>query len=106
MASNDLKFALFLGCVIPNRYPFIERATKAVFEKFTQLDTSVTREHGGTGLGLTISRDLAHLLNGTIELTSDTGKGATFTLVLPLELKSAAAPLMPITPLPRDPGIT
>jgi heterodisulfide reductase subunit B len=34
MASNDLKFALFLGCVIPNRYPFIERATKAVCEKF------------------------------------------------------------------------
>ena len=34
MASNELKFALFLGCVIPNRYPFIERATKAVCEKF------------------------------------------------------------------------
>jgi len=32
--SSDLKFALFLGCVIPNRYPFIERATRAVFEKF------------------------------------------------------------------------
>lgn len=67
----------------------------AVFEKFTQLDTSVTREHGGTGLGLTISRDLAHLLNGTIELTSDIDKGATFTLVLPLELKATSAPLMP-----------
>ena len=34
MASNGLRFALFLGCVIPNRYPFIERATRAVFEKF------------------------------------------------------------------------
>jgi len=34
MASNELKFALFLGCVIPNRYPFIERATRAVAEKF------------------------------------------------------------------------
>jgi len=34
MASNELKFALFLGCVIPNRYPFIERATRAVCEKF------------------------------------------------------------------------
>ncbi|MFX0048422.1 MAG: CoB--CoM heterodisulfide reductase subunit B [Candidatus Hermodarchaeota archaeon] len=34
MANNDLKYALFLGCVIPNRYPFIERATRAVFEKF------------------------------------------------------------------------
>ena len=34
MESSDLKFALFLGCVIPNRYPFIERATRNVFEKF------------------------------------------------------------------------
>ncbi|GAH17747.1 unnamed protein product [marine sediment metagenome] len=34
MAKNGLKFALFLGCVIPNRYPMIERATKNVFEKF------------------------------------------------------------------------
>ncbi len=34
MAGNGLKFALFLGCVIPNRYPFIERATKNVFKKF------------------------------------------------------------------------
>ena len=34
MANNDSKFALFLCCVIPNRFPFIERATRAVFEKF------------------------------------------------------------------------
>ena len=34
MSNDDLKFALFLGCVIPNRYPYIERATRAVFDKF------------------------------------------------------------------------
>ncbi len=34
MPSEKLKYALFLGCVIPNRYPFIERATRSVFEKF------------------------------------------------------------------------
>lgn len=41
-----------------------------IFEKFIQLETSVTREHGGTGLGLTISRELAELLGGTIRVES------------------------------------
>jgi signal transduction histidine kinase len=55
-----------------------------IFEKFNQLDASVTRRHGGTGLGLTISRELANMLNAKIELVSDIGKGATFSLIIPL----------------------
>ncbi|MCC7191779.1 MAG: HAMP domain-containing histidine kinase [Phycisphaeraceae bacterium] len=66
-----------------------------IFEKFTQLDSTVTKEYGGTGLGLTISRELSHLLQGEILLESDVGKGATFTLVIPLILESRSAPLMP-----------
>jgi len=66
-----------------------------IFDKFTQLDNSVTRLHGGTGLGLTISRDLAKLLTGRIELDSDVGKGATFSLIIPLELTQHSVPLMP-----------
>lgn len=66
-----------------------------IFEKFTQLDPSVTKEHGGTGLGLTISHDLSRLLQGRIEIDSELGRGATFSLLVPLALPSQSAPLMP-----------
>ncbi|MEM7575938.1 MAG: HAMP domain-containing sensor histidine kinase [Planctomycetota bacterium] len=55
-----------------------------VFEKFVQLDPSVTKSHGGTGLGLTISQELAELLRGRISLESEPGQGATFAVILPV----------------------
>lgn len=62
-----------------------------IFEKFHQLDASVTRQHSGTGLGLAISRELASLLKGKIELVSAVGKGATFSLVVPVMAAADAA---------------
>ena len=56
-----------------------------LFRPFTQLDSGLTRKHGGTGLGLYISQRLAELLRGRIEVASAQGSGSTFTLVLPLE---------------------
>ncbi|MBL4699965.1 MAG: hypothetical protein JKX85_01785 [Phycisphaeraceae bacterium] len=57
---------------------------KKIFEKFTQLDSTHTREFSGTGLGLTISLELANLLHSELVLDSELGKGSTFSLVIPI----------------------
>ncbi|HVP13462.1 MAG TPA: HAMP domain-containing sensor histidine kinase [Phycisphaerae bacterium] len=65
-----------------------------VFEKFRQLDESMTREHSGTGLGLAISKELTSLLGGTIKVTSEVDKGSEFTVVLPVTIPAETPTLV------------
>ncbi len=63
-----------------------------MFERFTQEDSSATRQRGGAGLGLAISKSLVELMGGQIEAASEPGKGSTFRFTLPLVPVAASAP--------------
>lgn len=57
-----------------------------IFSSFSQADTTITRRFGGTGLGLTISQNLANLMGGNVSVTSSEGKGSEFILTVPFRL--------------------
>jgi signal transduction histidine kinase len=80
---------------------------RVIFEPFVQLDRSLARTNEGVGLGLSISRDLAHGMQGDLTVTSAPGAGSCFRLILPAGVITAATPLaqtgahaMPAVPEP------
>jgi signal transduction histidine kinase/DNA-binding response OmpR family regulator len=59
-----------------------------IFTRFYQVDASQTRAFGGTGIGLALTKELVDLLQGTISVNSEVGKGSTFTVALPTKVAS------------------
>jgi signal transduction histidine kinase/CheY-like chemotaxis protein len=72
-----------------------------LFVRFEQADSSITRRYGGTGLGLAICSQLADLMGGAITASGRPGKGATFTVELPLPLAEPSGAVAPDAPLAR-----
>ncbi|KEQ61128.1 uncharacterized protein M437DRAFT_52382 [Aureobasidium melanogenum CBS 110374] len=81
---------------------FTEKEAQYLFKRFSQIDGSSTRQHGGTGLGLVISRQLAQLHGGDMYARGVPGKGATFTFVIKTSLPTGddKPPPPPATPGP------
>lgn len=75
-----------------------------VFEPFFQADTSSTRRHGGTGVGLTLVRRMVALMCGRVDLHSEVGVGTTVTVHLPCHHSPALAPPAPIRAVEPEPG--
>jgi len=60
-----------------------------IFEKFTQVDETINRKFGGTGLGLAVSKEIIELMGGKISVTSKLGEGSCFTLSIPFKLSNS-----------------
>ncbi len=74
-----------------------------LFQAFTQADASTTRKYGGTGLGLTITRKISHLMGGDVTVESRAEEGSTFTLRLPSTF--TGIPAEPTHPTAASPAI-
>jgi signal transduction histidine kinase/DNA-binding response OmpR family regulator len=74
-----------------------------IFEEFGQIDSPLQKKVKGTGLGLPLSRRLAELLDGTLRVESELGKGSTFTLTIP-RIHPEVSELASLTERPLDPG--
>jgi len=61
-----------------------DEQSNAIFDEFTQADNSISRTYGGTGLGMSITKQLAELMGGEVRVKSEFGAGSTFALVLPI----------------------
>ena len=77
--------------VIDTGIGMTEEQQGRIFEAFQQADASTTRKYGGTGLGLTVSRQFCELMGGHLSVTSEQDVGSTFRVMLPVHVNQEAA---------------
>jgi len=83
---NDTEFATLVFSVKDSGVGIAKEKQAQLFKAFGQLDSSITRKHGGTGLGLYICTQLSQMMNGKIDIYSEENKGSTFTFTITLPI--------------------
>ena len=80
--EKDVKFAVTDTGIGMN-----EEQLGKVFDEFTQAEASTAKDYGGTGVGLPISKKMTEMMGGKMEVESEEGKGTTFSITIPVEVK-------------------
>ncbi|ATD61222.1 hypothetical protein CNX70_14445 [Janthinobacterium svalbardensis] len=111
LESRDGDAAMLRFSVRDTGIGIASEVQETIFSAFAQADTSTTRRFGGTGLGLTICRQLARLMGGSLRLQSRLGLGSEFSFTVPLQLLPASAlpspdmqALLAVAAVAQDPG--
>jgi PAS domain S-box-containing protein len=91
LESRDGDTVVLRFCVRDTGIGIAAEVQEAIFSAFAQADSSTTRRFGGTGLGLTICRQLVRLMGGALQLKSAPGQGSDFSFTVPLQLMPAGA---------------